>query len=289
MRLVTDLITAIIPTYNRAAHLERSIGSVLAQRRPCGELIVVDDGSTDQTPALLARLAKGGSIPIRVLRQENRGAAAARNLGIRMARGSLLAFLDSDDWWLPSKLAVQAAAMEARPEFLISHTREIWSRGGQRVNQKKKHDPPDGDVFAASLGMCVIGMSTITARRQFFDRYGLFDEDLPCCEDYDLWLRAGSREPFLLVPQQLTGKEGGRPDQLSEIHRMGMDVFRIRSLVKLLDSGVLTPGQQQATRIELIRKCLIYGQGCIKHGRSGEGERCLALARLHQTTGKLDL
>lgn len=286
MRLVTDLITAIIPTYNRAAHLERAIASVLAQRLACDELIVVDDGSTDQTQALLARLAAGARIPIRVLRQDNRGAAAARNLGIRMARGSLLAFLDSDDWWLPGKLAVQAAAMEARPELLISHTREIWHRNGQRVNQKKKHDPPDGDVFAASLGMCVVGMSTVVARRQFFDRYGLFDEDLPCCEDYDLWLRAGSREPFLLAPQPLTGKEGGRPDQLSEIHRMGMDVFRIRSLGTLLDSGVLTPAQQQAARAELIRKCLIYGQGCVKHGRPEEGARYLALAQLHQSTGK---
>lgn len=286
MALVTDLITAIIPTYNRAAYLERAIGSVLAQRLACDELIVVDDGSTDQTQALLKRLAAGARIPIRVLRQDNRGAAAARNLGIRMARDSLLAFLDSDDWWLPGKLAVQAAAMEARPELLISHTREIWHRGGQRVNQKKKHDPPDGDVFAASLGMCVVGMSTVVVRRQFFDRYGLFDEDLPCCEDYDLWLRAGSREPFLLAPQPLTGKEGGRPDQLSEIHRMGMDVFRIRSLVNLLDSGVLTPGQQQAARAELIRKCLIYGQGCVKHGRPEEGARYLALAQLHQSTGK---
>ena len=286
MGLVTDLITAIIPTYNRAAHLERAIGSVLAQRRACDELIVVDDGSTDQTQALLARLAAGCSIPIRVLRQDNRGAAAARNLGIRMARGSLLAFLDSDDWWLPGKLAVQAAAMAARPEVLISHTREIWHRNGQRVNQKKKHDPPDGDVFAASLGMCVVGMSTVVARRQFFDRYGLFDEDLPCCEDYDLWLRAGSREPFLLAPQPLTGKEGGRPDQLSEIHRMGMDVFRIRSLGTLLDSGVLTPAQQQAARIELIRKCLIYGQGCVKHSRPEEGAHYLELAQLHQSTGK---
>ena len=286
MGLGTDLITAIIPTYNRAAHLERAIASVLAQRLACDELIVVDDGPTDQTQPLLKRLAAGARIPIRVLRQDNRGAAAARNLGIRMARGSLLAFLDSDDWWLPGKLAVQAAAMEARPELLISHTREIWHRNGQRVNQKKKHDPPDGDVFAASLGMCVVGMSTVVARRQFFDRYGLFDEDLPCCEDYDLWLRAGSREPFLLAPQQLTGKEGGRPDQLSEIHRIGMDVFRIRSLGTLLDSGVLTPAQQQAARIELIRKCLIYSQGCVKHGRPEEGARYLALAQLHQSTGK---
>jgi glycosyltransferase involved in cell wall biosynthesis len=281
-------VSVVIPAYNHERFIQAAVDSVLAQTHANLELIVVDDGSTDQTQVLLKRLAAGARIPIRVLRQDNRGAAAARNLGIRMARGSLLAFLDSDDWWLPGKLAVQAAAMEAQPELLISHTREIWHRNGQRVNQKKKHDPPDGDVFAASLGMCVVGMSTVVARRQFFDRYGLFDEDLPCCEDYDLWLRAGSREPFLLAPQPLTGKEGGRPDQLSEIHRMGMDVFRIRSLGTLLDSGVLTPAQQQATRIELIRKCLIYGQGCVKHGRPEEGARYLALAQLHQSTGKHD-
>jgi glycosyltransferase involved in cell wall biosynthesis len=272
------VISAIIPTYDRAAYLERAITSVLHQRRPCGELLVVDDGSTDDTPSVVARLAATSPVPIRLLCQENRGAAAARNLGIRAARGTLLAFLDSDDWWLPPKLALQAAAMEANPNILISHTRELWFRHGQRVNQKKKHDPPDGDVFTASLGMCVIGMSTVMARRELFDRYGLFDESLPCCEDYDLWLRVGCREHFLLVPKPLTGKDGGRPDQLSTIHRLGMDIFRIRSLAKLIDSGALSVGQQQVARTELARKCTIYGQGCNKHGRPEEGQRYLDLA-----------
>jgi glycosyltransferase involved in cell wall biosynthesis len=282
----SDVISAIIPTYNRAAYLERAVGSVLAQRSPCGELIVIDDGSSDDTVALVERLAAGAAVPIRLVRQRNRGAAAARNAGIRAARGSLLAFLDSDDWWLPDKLAVQTAAMATRPEVLIAQTREIWFRRGQRVNQKKKHDPPDGDIFAASLAMCVVGMSTVMARAELFDRYGLFDESLPCCEDYDLWLRVGCREPFLLVPQALTGKEGGRPDQLSVIHRLGMDVFRIRSLCTLLDSDVLDPGQRHRAVAELARKCRIYGQGCIKHGRSEEGSRYLALAGPYQTPGE---
>jgi glycosyltransferase involved in cell wall biosynthesis len=265
-------------------HLERAIGSVLAQRRACFELIVVDDGSTDGTPALVERWAADSRVTVRLLRQENRGAAAARNLGIRSARGDLLAFLDSDDWWLPNKLAVQAAAMAARPDVLISHTREIWFRGGQRVNQKKKHDPPDGDIFAASLRMCVVGMSTVMARRELFERYGLFDEQLPCCEDYDLWLRTGCREPFMRVPEALTGKEGGRPDQLSVIHRQGMDTFRIRSLVNLLAADVLEPGQRCEAVAELARKCRIYADGCIKHGRPEEGERYLALVAHYQTS-----
>jgi glycosyltransferase involved in cell wall biosynthesis len=257
---------------------------VLAQRQPCDELIVVDDGSTDETPALVERLAAGSVVPVHLLRQENRGASAARNLGIRRARGELLAFLDSDDWWLPNKLALQAAAMEAQPEFMISHTRERWFRRGQRVNQKKKHDPPHGDIFAASLGMCVVGMSTVMTRRQLFDRYGFFDEALPCCEDYDLWLRVGGREPFLLVPEPLTGKDGGRPDQLSEIHRVGMDTFRIRSLCHLLDAGDLNREQQRAATDELVRKCTIYGQGCLKHGRSEEGAHYLDLITRYQSS-----
>ena len=126
--------------------------------------------------------------------------------------------------------------------------------------------------------MCVVGMSTVMVRRTLFDRYGLFDASLPCCEDYDLWLRIGCREPFLLVPEALTGKDGGRPDQLSAIYRMGMDVYRIRSLRKLLAQGVLTAGQRRAAEIEMARKCLIYGKGCLKHGRVEEGRRYLEMA-----------
>lgn len=272
------MISAIIPTYNRAQYLGRAVDSVLAQRRTCGELIVVDDGSTDDTAALIERVATESVVPVRLVRQENLGAAAARNLGIRMARYPLLAFLDSDDWWLPDKLSRQAAAMIARPEVLIAHTREIWFRRGQGVNQKKKHDPPCGNIFTASLRMCMVGMSTVMARRELFDRYGLFDETLPCCEDYEFWLRVGCRDAFLLVPEALTGKEGGRPDQLSVIHRMGMDTFRIRALCRLLDANVLDPGQRHEAVAELARKCTIYGQGCVKHGRPEEGKCYLTLA-----------
>ncbi len=274
----------IIPTFNRALLLERAIRSVLAQRLACAELIVVDDGSTDDTVGVVARLAGEACLPIHCLRQSNRGAAAARNLGVRTARGTMLAFLDSDDWWLPKKLAMQAVAMAARPEYRISHTRELWYRDGQRFNQKKKHDPPRDAVFSASLGMCVIGMSTIMAHRSVFDCYGLFDETLLCCEDYDFWLRVGCREPFLLVAEPLTCKDGGRPDQLSTQHRLGMDLYHIQSLCKLLESGQLDPGQRCEATAHLVRKCTIYGQGCLKHGRPEAGAQYLALAARYQSS-----
>ena len=273
------MISVILPTYNRAAFLERSIGSVVAQTMLPGELIVVDDGSTDDTAALLARLGPSLPFSLRVVRQVNRGAAAARNLGIQQAHGELLAFLDSDDWWDRTKIEQQYEVMRGQPHVLITHTREIWYRNGKRVNQKKKHAPPSGYIFPACLRMCVVGMSTVMARQDFFIRYGLFDEQLPCCEDYDLWLRAAWDTDFLLVDHALTLKEGGRPDQLSRIHAIGMDKFRIRSLVNLLaDTQVRLSTEQRSLAVaELKRKCAIYGQGCIKHGRREEGECFLRL------------
>lgn len=276
------MISVIIPTYNRESFLDRSIASVLGQRPPCDELIVVDDGSTDGTVSVVERIAAESPIPVRLLCQKNRGAAAARNAGIYAAKGEMLAFLDSDDWWLPGKFAQQAATMIAEPRILISHTREVWFRRGERVNQKKKHDPPDGDIFLASLAMCVVGMSTVMARREMFERYGLFDETLPCCEDYELWLRVGCKESFLLIPNPLTGKDGGREDQLSVIHRMGMDVYRIRALCTLIDAGCFAPDQYVAAVAELVRKCTIYGQGCIKHGRPEEGLHYQRLAEQYK-------
>ncbi len=270
-------ISVIIPTWNRAGFLERAIGSVLAQTRPCDELIVVDDGSTDGTADLVTTMAAISGHEIRYIRQENRGAAAARNRGIAAAGGDLLCFLDSDDWWDPEKLAVQERAMQEHPGLLISHTREIWFRRGRRVNQKKKHDPPGGEIFARSLAMCVVGMSTVMVRTEFFRLHGMFDESLVCCEDYDLWLRASVREKFLLVEKPLTLKDGGRPDQLSSRYRVGMDTFRIRAICKLLEQARLSPDQRHLALAELERKCTIYGRGCIRHGRREEGEAYLAL------------
>lgn len=238
---------------------------------------MVDDGSTDNTRMMIAALVRESPISIKYIHQSNSGAAAARNSGIRVARGDLLCFLDSDDCFVPEKLARQYARMHGS-SFRISHTRETWYRRGTLLNQKRKHRPPHGDIFQASLRMCMVGMSTVMIRREIFDRYGFFDESLACCEDYDYWLRVGAAEHFLLVDEPLTIKYGGRPDQLSVIHRQGMDSYRIRSLVSLLERTRLSPVQRALTIAELDRKCSIYGQGCIKHGRLEEGREYLHIA-----------
>ena len=273
------MISVIIPTYNRASFIEKALLSVVHQKRPCSEVLVVDDGSSDRTAEIVGKIAGQSRVEIRYILQKNKGAAAARNRGIAEARHDILGFLDSDDWWDNRKLELQMAAMEEQPQYLISHTRELWYRQGKRVNQKKKHAPPHGAVFSRSLEMCVVGMSTVMARRQLFEQYGYFDESLLCCEDYDLWLRVGRAEEFLLVDEPLTLKDGGREDQLSAIHRLGMDSWRIRSICNLLANCRLSSEQYQLALAELHRKCTIYGNGCIKHGRPEEGLQYLALPR----------
>ncbi len=266
-------VSIIIPTYNRAYCLQKAMESVLVQTYPHFELIVVDDGSEDNTASLVTDC----SPDIVYLRQENKGPAAARNRGVQAARHEFIAFLDSDDWFAANKLEVQIRAMQEKPAYLISHTQEKWYRKGRILNQKTRHEKKSGDIFSQSLELCAVGMSTVLLRREIFARYGLFDEELPCCEDYEFWLRVSAEQKFLLVDQPLTLKDGGRDDQVSAVYRVGMDKFRIQAIMKLLAAGILTAEQRKAAMRELQRKCMIYGTGCIKHDRVAEGRYYLNL------------
>lgn len=274
-------VSVIIPTYNRAEFLRKAVSSVLGQTSPDFELLVVDDGSDDHTEKVVSSFHG----PVRYLRQDNRGPAAARNTGIKAARFDLLAFLDSDDCFAKNKLALQSAAMAENPDYLISHTQETWFRRGEHLNPKHKHRKGSGDIFAQSLELCAVGMSTVMVRRRLFDLVGMFDEEFPCCEDYDLWLRVSAAHPFLLVDRALTVKAGGRPDQVSYQYRVGMDRFRIRAIAKIIAAGSLTATQQALAVAELVRKCTIYGKGCLKHRRLQEGEEYLAQARRYLKAG----
>ncbi len=266
-------VDVVIPTFNRRNFLPAAIDSVLAQTHRKFNCLVIDDGSRDGTGELIKQY--GGTVTY--LRQENGGPASARNRGIRAGRAEMIAFLDSDDRWEPEKLEIQTAAMEKEPEFLISHTQETWYRRGEVLPQKKRHRKPAGEIFVRALSLCVVSMSTVMVRREIFDRVGYFDEDLPCCEDYDFWLRASRKSRFLLVDRPLTLKEGGRPDQVSAVYRQGMDRFRIRSLVNLIEREDLNGEEETLVRAELERKCRIYGQGALKRGREEEGRYFLAL------------
>ncbi|HXQ24016.1 MAG TPA: glycosyltransferase family A protein [Candidatus Acidoferrales bacterium] len=268
------LASVIIPTFNRRAMVCEAVVSVCAQKDAAYECIVVDDGSTDGSAEALER--EFGA-RIRVVHSANRGVAAARNLGVAHSRGELLAFLDSDDLWLPGKLAAQVAFFAAHPEAQICQTDEIWMRHGVRVNPCAHHRKPSGDIFAASLRLCLVSPSAGMLRRRSFTRNGGFDEGLPACEDYDLWLRIARDTPVWLIDRPLVIKRGGHADQLSR-RFWGMDRFRVAALVRLLAEGHLTAAQRIATIGVLGEKCAILVQGATRRGRLDEAERYRALA-----------
>ncbi|MFO7494713.1 MAG: glycosyltransferase [Desulfobacterales bacterium] len=264
-------VSIIIPTFNRAWSLTTAIDSVLSQDFDAFETIVVDDGSTDETRALLA----GYGAALRVIQQANRGVSAARNAGIRAAAAPLVALLDSDDYWLPDKLAVQTTFFDQNPEAVICQTEELWIRNGVRVNPGKRHRKRGGMIFEPSLGLCLVSPSAVMLRRSLFESVGFFDEQLPACEDYDLWLRISCRHPVHLIDRPLIVKRGGHPDQLSR--SPGLDRHRVRAICRLLAQNVLTADQRRAAWEALAAKCAVYAAGCRKRGRPDEAQRCLAL------------
>lgn len=257
------LVSAIITSCNRPQLLSRAIRSVLSQRRPADEIVIVDDGSDDPAIRALVRSCPG----LRYHRQRRQGISSARNQGIRLARHQWLAFLDDDDEWLPDKLAEQMACLQAHPDARVVHCEERWFRNGQPLAQKKKHRKPAGDVFTRCLPLCCISPSALLVHRQVFSAVGLFDETLPVCEDYDMWLRIAARYPVHCVRRPLLNKYGGHAGQLSRRY-WGMDRFRIRALEKCLASVDLSLCQRRAARDMLSQKLAIYLNGARKRGQT---------------------
>ncbi|MBN2061625.1 MAG: glycosyltransferase family 2 protein [Deltaproteobacteria bacterium] len=266
-------VSVVIPTFNRRDRVSRAILSVLSQTFGDYEIIVVDDGSVDGTSEEMS----GFKNNIRYIKNsETRGVSAARNTGIRASNFELIAFLDSDDHWMPEKLETQVKFFMDNTDAVACQTEELWIRRGVRVNPGKKHLKPSGDIFRQSLKLCLVSPSAVMLKRSLLKEVGLFDEELPVCEDYDLWLRIGCRYKIHLIEKKLVVKEGGARDQLSAQYK-GMDRFRIKSMMKLLNSGELRGDQIEAVQRELEIKCRIYGEGCIKRGRKEEGEYYLRL------------
>jgi glycosyltransferase involved in cell wall biosynthesis len=264
-----DLVSIIITTYNRRAYLKAAVESVLTQDYADKEVIVVDDGSTDGS----AEEVRG--LPVHYAWKENQGISSARNYGISLAQGEFIAFLDVDDLWKKGKLSLQTRLMEEQGR-LISYTDEIWIRNGKRLNQGLRHHKYSGMIYEYCLPLCIISPSSVVISRSVFEDVGLFDETMPVCEDYDMWLRITCRYPVLFVDKPLIVKHGGHPDQLSRLYE-GMDTFRIKSLAKVFSLGILTAEQRRLTLEELKKKCAIYAQGARKRGRLQEAEEYAAL------------
>ena len=241
-------------------------------------LLVVDDGSNDSTTHLLE--AFDGKL--KALVQNNRGVSAARNLGIKWSTGALLAFLDSDDEWLPDKLARQTALFDGRNPDFVCHTNEIWLRNGEELPPKGDlHLKQGGRFYPRALERCLISPSSVVISHSLIDRVGWFDEDLPAAEDYDLWLRITAFHHVAFVPESLVIKHGGRADQLSQT-TPAIDRFRTRAILKILENQALPSHYRGAAVRELVRKCHIVASGCIKRGKKLEAETYLETARKYQ-------
>jgi len=254
-------VSVVIPTYDRAEWVVRALQSVYEQTCPAGEVLVIDDGSTDGSAETI-----GERFPqARVIRQDNLGVSAARNAGIRAARGEWIALLDSDDEWAPTKLERQLEAL-SRGSFRVCHCDEIWIRRGRRVNPRQRHAKSGGWIYRQCLPLCAMSPSATVIHRSVFVELGLFDETLPVCEDYDLWLRIASRFAVLFVDERLVTKHGGHADQLSS-SRWGMDRFRVRALERAWRTLRLSRSDRIATLETLVEKMEILLTGARKRDR----------------------
>jgi len=252
-------VSVVIPTYNRVPYLGRAITSVLKQSYPVNEIIVIDNGSTDQTLSFI----KKNFTRIRVITEKKRGVSFARNLGIKNCKYNWIAFLDSDDEWITDKIEKQFVLLkESNFKYQFIHTNEIWIKNGILKNQKKKHLKRGGNIFEDCLDICKISPSSVLIKKELFDRYGLFDNKFKVCEDYELWLRITSKIKIGYLDKPLIKKYGGHKGQLSDKY-WGIDRYRIKALEKILINENLNKQQKLKVLEYLLKKINIILLGAI--------------------------
>ncbi|WP_201327384.1 glycosyltransferase family 2 protein [Thermotomaculum hydrothermale] len=256
-------VSVVIPTFNRKNFVIEAIKSVVEQSVSPYEIIVVDDGSQDGTGEIL----KKAFPDIVYIYQENNGVSAARNRGIKEANGDYIALLDSDDLWKKNKLKKHIEFIKQNPHFRVSQTDEVWIRRGKFVNPMKKHKKYGGYIFEKCLPLCIVSPSAVIIEKSVFEDYGYFDESMPACEDYDMWLRISAFEPIGLLEEKLIIKRGGHEDQLSKSF-IGMDRFRVYALEKIINNPNLKGDYRKLAIEELIKKCEILVKGYSKHSKS---------------------
>ena len=253
-------ISVVIPTLNRINTLQRALDSVINQTYKPAEIIVVDNGSSDGTLKFLREQYP----KITILTENKIGVSSARNKGIKKSINQWIALLDSDDAWHPRKLEIQTSMLDsALKEYNLIHTDEVWFRNNKHINQMKKHKKQGGYIFERCLSLCCISPSSVMFKKNILDKVGLFDESLPVCEDYDMWLKICSSEEVLFAQDKLTYKYGGHKDQLSKSY-WGMDRFRIKSIENIIKNFDLTYKQKKQAKKELIKKLKIIINGAFK-------------------------
>lgn len=253
------IATVIIPVFDRIEPLERALRSLQKQTLNDFEIIVVDDHSTVDIFAITEKFGA------RYLKSIGQGVSAARNTGVQSASCEWIAFLDSDDEWLPSKLELQWEFLSKNRNCEFVHSNEIWIRNGRTVNQTLKQQKMGGRIFSQCTERCLIAPSSVLVRKSLMIQSGLFDESFPVCEDFDLWLRIAAFTDIGFIKESLVIKHGGHSDQLSMQHH-SMDLWRARALAKHLKNTSLTLTERIALVANLKKKCEILLKGFSKHG-----------------------
>jgi glycosyltransferase involved in cell wall biosynthesis len=247
------VVSIITPAFNAERYIEHTLESALRQTFPEFELLVADDGSTDGTAEIARRYAERDA-RFRVLRQPNRGIAAARNLAMRHARGRYLALLDSDDLWFPTYLAEQVAILEGRPDIGVLSANAL-NFGGVKDGEPLLTVYSYGIQPVSLLRLIQVedGMSILSVfRREVFDTIGLFDESLRRSEDYDFWLRAAFAGFNIAINPRPLGLYRRRPDSLSADEALMLEAMR-RPLQKIRQACLHRADVRDAVDLQLGR------------------------------------
>jgi len=200
---MSDLsISVIIPTYNRKEKTLRAVKSVLDQKVEDVEIIVVDDGSNDGTSEFL----QNQKLPIKILSKENGGVSSARNFGIKNSSGKCLAFLDSDDVWLPNKLKKQIEFLKSNPEIFLVYTDQYININGKNLDETRfqRNSPNIKLALPAFVDFTPIHISTVLIKREVFEKIGYFDESLTIHEDSEFWNRISDHYDFGYIEEPLS-------------------------------------------------------------------------------------
>lgn len=261
-------ISVVIPAYNSAVYIRETLESVLAQTSPPLEVIVVDDGSTDETAAIVRTYAGR----IRLLQQENKGVSAARNLGIQQAQGDYIAFVDSDDLWLPEKLGRQAACILEKQVAWVSCGADFFDNSTGKILHSYRMKLYEGDVLERLLAACFILSPTPVVKKSIFEEIGYFDESYraPMNEDWDMWMRIAARYPVGMVYQVLALKREHPASGLSSApidEKLKQQVLGVERAVARQPQRLTRYKNQVLAKIYLNNGTALLKQGAYERAR----------------------
>ncbi len=286
-------ISVVIPSYNRLAMLREAVASVQAQTVKPLEVLIVDDGSSDGTPEAVATFT--GPVPVRCIRQANAGPSAARNRGIREAAGEWIAFLDSDDLWVPDKLAVQMSFLRDNPEVEFFFGNQGNLIGGRTDSEPEILNravyeelalagPGQTRLFELLVRHNQVPTSSVMFRKACVERTGFMNERRRICEDLEFWLRFAMNCRCGYLDRVLILKREHEGNLIADFMRLWRSHHELMEEMDRNWQG-LSDAQRAAVRSAIHRTRYRLGSDCFKRGRTGEARRWLKSVSVAQLSG----